>query len=288
MKKLRNILMSFVTLLAIIIYAVFFLNNDKPESVLPTGGDLVVTFINIGQGDSELIQQEDNAILIDSGEYSERKNLIDKLDSLGVTSLDYVIATHPHADHMGSMNIVIDTYDVKHVMMPNAISNTVSFEKMLESISKKGLRIERPVPGKSITAGNIRLDILAPNAEKYQNGNNYSIVARLKWGDISFLFTGDAEALSEKEILKNDYNVSAYVLKVGHHGSVSSTSNEFLDAVNPRMAVLSYRQGNTYGHPHKETLEKLKEKDISVYRTETMGSITMRTDGTEITVTTER
>ena len=286
MNKVRSVLITVISLLAVLIYAVFFLNDGIPES--KADGELIVTSIDIGQGDSKLIQQGDNAILIDSGEYSERKKLINTLDSLDLTSLDYVIATHPHTDHMGSLNVVIDTYDVKHIMMPNVTANTVSFEKLLESISKKNLRIERPVPGESVSAGNIKLDILAPNADKYANPNNYSIVARLEWGNTSFLFTGDAEALSEKEILDQGFNVSADVLNMGHHGSVSSTSDKFLDKVSPRIAVISRGIDNKYGHPHQETIDKLKEKNITVYDTATMGTITMRSDGTRITVTSEK
>ncbi|MDR2649553.1 MAG: MBL fold metallo-hydrolase [Clostridiales bacterium] len=288
MKKPRGKLATGLTLLAVIIYAVFFLNNDAVEPGSSAEGALTVTYIDIGQGDSELIQQGKNTILIDTGEYSQRDKLIGKLSELNVSTLDYVIATHPHADHIGSMNVVIDTYDIKHVMMPNAIAGTVSFEKMLESISRKNLRIERPVPGESITAGNIELEILAPNAEEYKDANNYSIVARLMWGRTSFLFTGDAEALSEKETLAKGFNPSANVLKVGHHGSASSTSDDFLNAVNPDIAVISCEEGNTYGHPHKESLEKLRKKNITVYRTDTMGTITISSDGDNITVAAEK
>ena len=280
--------MTLILVLAVFIYAVFFQKNNAPETKQYAGGELTVTFIDVGQGDSELIQQGGSAVLIDTGEYAQRKQLTDTLHSLGVTALDYVIATHPHTDHMGSMDVVIDTYDVKHVMMPNAASNTTAFEKMLQAISDKGLRIERPVPGKSIQAGNIKLDILAPNSDKYQDVNDYSIVARLQWGGTSFLFEGDAEALSEKEILDKGYAVSADVLKVGHHGSSTSTSDAYLSAVNPRFAVISCGLGNVYGHPHKEVLDKLSARNITVYRTDTMGTITMRSDGTHITVETAK
>ena len=288
MKKLRGILMTIITLTAVIIYAIFLLHNNELEQTSTVRNELIVTYIDVGQGDSELIQQGDNAILIDTGEYSQRKKLTDKLNALGVTSLDYVIATHPHSDHMGSMNVIIDTYDVLHILMPNVTSNTVSFEKMLQSIANKGLHIDRPIPGESITAGNIKLDILAPNSDKYNDVNDYSIITRLDWGETSFLFTGDAEALSEKEMLSKGFNVNVNVLKVGHHGSVSSTSAVFLDEVNPIMAVISCGTNNVYGHPHKETMVKLEDKNITVYRTDTMGTITMRSDGTNITVETEK
>ena len=287
MKKSRSIMMALIIVLAVIIYAVFFHKHTEPFQINPSG-DLTVTFIDIGQGDSELIRQGNSAVLIDTGEYSQRDKLLKTLNALGVTSFDYVIATHPHTDHMGSMDVIIDTYNVRHVMMPDVTSDTVAFEKLLQSIANKGLRIETPDPGQSIRAGNIQLDILAPNASTYQDVNDYSIVARLRWGNTAFLFEGDAEALSEKQILDKGFDVSADVLKVGHHGSVTSTSDEYLNAVNPAMAVITCAQGNVYGHPHKEILDKLSAKKIKVYRTDTMGTITMRSDGANITVETEK
>ena len=287
MKKLRGILITLLIVLAAVIYAVFFQNHEAPEPNVAEG-ELIITFIDVGQGDSALIQQGENAILIDTGEYSQRKKLTETLESLGVTALDYVIATHPHADHMGAMNVIIDTYDVKHVMMPGATSNSVAFEKMLQSISDKGLRIEHPVPGGSIGAGSIELKILAPNSDKYKDVNDFSIIALLQWGNTSFIFQGDAEAVSEKEVLDNGFDVSADVIKIGHHASVSSTSGIYLDAVNPRMAVITCAQGNVYGHPHRETLDRINEKNITVYRTDTMGTITMRSNGNDITVETEK
>ena len=289
MKKTRSLLTTLIIVLAVIIYAVFFLKSAPgPEETLPNGGELTVTFIDIGQGDSELIQQGGNAVLIDTGEYSQRKKLADTLNSLGVTSLDYAISTHPHTDHMGSMDVVINTYNVRHIMMPDVTSTSVAFEKMMQAISDKGLRIERPVPGKSINAGSIELEIFAPNSSKYQDVNNSSIVAKLKWGKTSFIFEGDADALSEKDILGKGFDVSADVLKVGHHGSNTSTTDAYLDAVNPGMAVISCAAGNIYGHPHKEVMDKLNKKGIAVYRTDTMGTITMHSDGVNITVETEK
>ena len=285
MKKVRSIVVTVLMLLAAIIYAVFFLLEPAVDFA---GGELTVTFIDVGQGDSILIQQGGNAILIDSGAFHTRERVISTLDSMGVTSLDFVIATHPHADHMGAMGVVIDTYDIGHVMMPYATNNTVAFERMLESIANKNLRIERPVPGSTVVAGNIELEIVAPNSESYSNLNNHSIITRLGWGDTSFLFTGDAEVLSENEVLENGFNISATVLDVGHHGSSTSTSENFLDAVNPEFAILSLAADNKYGHPHVEVMERLEARNIAVYRTDTMGTITLRSDGTNISIATER
>ncbi|MDR1914330.1 MAG: MBL fold metallo-hydrolase [Clostridiales bacterium] len=335
-KKSQNILMSVITLVAIIVGAVFFyqpidettqketlsrpsseliFNNDKTQTAEPPGkeraapteetpggsppeqvygaeqelpGELVVTFVNVGQGDSILIQQAENAILIDSGEYSQREELTETLQKCGVTALDYVIVTHPHADHMGCMSVIINNFDVRHVLMPDVTATTVSFERMLQAIDAKNLEIESPEPGEYIEAGNIRLQILAPNGDDYKDVNNYSIITRMIWGESEFIFTGDAEELSEKEVLLTEFDVSADVLKVGHHGSVSSTGEEFLAAVDPDMAVISCGADNSYGHPHVETMDKLNAAQIVVYRTDTMGTITMRSNGNEITVSTEK
>ncbi|MDR3239209.1 MAG: MBL fold metallo-hydrolase, partial [Clostridiales bacterium] len=165
---------------------------------------------------------------------------------------------------------------------------TVAFEKMLQSILNKGLTIERPKPGGEITAGHIALQVFAPNAGDYADVNNYSIVCKLIYGRTSFLFMGDAEALSEKEMLAQGYDLSANVLKIGHHGSVTSTDPAFLAAVHPDMAVISCAEDNSYGHPHTETLEKLENAQATVYRTDLQGTITMRSDGNSIAVETEK
>jgi competence protein ComEC len=249
----------------------------------PEAPDIVpllrVTFIDIGQGDSELIQLEDHAILIDSGEYEKRSVVIDTLKSLGVEKLDYCIATHPHTDHMGSMSAVIEAFDVERVMMPNATATTVAFERLLRAIQSKSLTIDRPAPGAVIEAGGIKLQIFAPNSEKYADVNNYSIVARLDYYDTSFLFTGDAEALSENEMLAKGFDLDTDVLKIGHHGSSSSTSANFLDKVTPAMAVISCAAGNSYGHPHRETLAILDKAKVEVFRTDLLGTITITSDG---------
>ncbi|MDR1643712.1 MAG: MBL fold metallo-hydrolase [Clostridiales bacterium] len=257
--------------------------SEEPVSDVPDIVPLLkVTFIDIGQGDSELIQLEDHAILIDSGEYEKRNIVIDALKSLGVEKLDYCVATHPHTDHMGSMSAVVDAFDVGKILMPNASATTVAFERLLRAIQNKSLTIDRPVPGTTIQAGGIELQLFAPNNEKYADVNNYSIVARLDYYDTSFLFTGDAEALSEKEIQAKNFDLDVDVLKIGHHGSVSSTSDDFLAQVTPAMAVISCAAGNSYGHPHRETLAKLDKAKVEVFRTDLLGTITITSDGKKL------
>jgi competence protein ComEC len=281
---IKNTLLSFIALAIVLLYAYF--NGVGTPEPQPLPEELVVTFIDVGQGDSELIQLGENAILIDSGESEDKQKVIDTLEAAGVQKLDYVIATHPHADHMGSMSAVIDQFAVEHVLMPNRTATTVAFEKLLKSIQTKGLRIERPQPGAVITAGGIQLTIIAPNAGNYADTNDFSIVCKLVYGQTSFLFTGDAEAISEREILEKGYDISADVLKAGHHGSSSSTTPEFLAAVQPGTAVISCGAGNTYGHPHRETMESFEKANVTVYRTDLSGDIIMRSDGTVITVET--
>jgi competence protein ComEC len=262
---------------------------DNPDdTTVGSLGCLTVACMDVRQGDSALIMSPEAAILIDCGDYSQREELAETLARFDVVAFDLVIATHPHADHMGGMSEIIKNYEVRRILMPDVTSNTVAFEKMLEEIEAKGLEIETPVPGSDLTVNDITLEIVAPNSNDYRDINNYSIVCRLKWGDTSFLFTGDAEELSESEILAAGFDIDADVLKVGHHGSSSSSSTDFLKAVSPSIAVISCGAGNSYGHPHRETLSGLAAENVTVYRTDTRGTIVMISNGNDIDVSTDK
>lgn len=248
----------------------------------PTSG-LRVHYIDVGQADSILIQSPDNKnMLIDAGETKD-KAVLNYLNAQGVKRLDVVIATHPHNDHISEMADVIKSYEIGDFYMPKATHTSKSFEKMVDALKAKNIS---PIVAKAGMSFNledkIKCDIVAPNSDKYENLNNYSIVLKLTYGENSFLFTGDAEELSEKEILNSGADVSANVLKVGHHGSSSSTSAAFLKAVNPQYAVISCGKDNDYGHPHKETIEKLK--GINTYITKDNGNIIISSDSKNISV----
>lgn len=244
-------------------------------------GEMKVHYIEVGQGDSELIQVDGKNILIDAG--TSDKKALNYLKSIGIKTLDYVIATHPHEDHIGSMDDVINTFNIGTFYAPKVTHTTKNFENMVNALKNKNLKMTVSKVGDTLTIGNATLTFLAPNSEKYEDLNNYSIVCKLKYGNNSFLFDGDAEALSEGEILAKQFDVKADVLKVGHHGSTSSTSQDFLNKVNPKYAIISDEKNNDYGHPHKQILDKLNAKGIKIFRTDLNGTIIATSNGTDIT-----
>lgn len=254
-------------------------------------GTLEVYFFDVGQGDSELIRLPGGEnILIDAGTSSTEDELVGELRSLGAETLDLVVATHPHADHIGGMAAVIDAFDVRQVVMPRVSESdtptTKTYENLLQSIADKGLTITPAEPGDELlSSGGAVLTVLAPNGEDYGDLNNYSVVLRLTYGEDSFLFTGDAEEASEEEMLSLDWPLTATVLKCGHHGSETSTSPAFLDAVSPQYAVISCGVDNDYGHPDAVTLEKLEAAGAEVFRTDRQGSILASTEGSGVTMT---
>ena len=238
-----------------------------------------VHFIDVGQGDSILIQVNSKNLLIDSGPSASKDKLVKYLNSLKISKLDYIIATHPHEDHIGNMSYIIDNFEVLNFYAPKVNSNTKAFETMVESLVIKDLKIKVLKPNiKSIYLGeNTKVDVFSPISNEYENLNNFSSIIKISYGTTSFLFTGDSEELSEKEVLTQGYDLKSDVLKVGHHGSSSSTSKRFLDAVDPYIAVISVGKDNSYGHPSQEVLSRLK--DLTIYQTDLDGNILIKSDG---------
>ena len=256
------------------------------KSAEPVDGASVI-FVDVGQGDCEIIRLEDGRnILIDAGTNEGEDELVKKIKDYGIEKFDVVIATHPHEDHIGGMDAVIDNFDIGCVYMPDVVTTTKTFENLLDSIENKNLEVKKAKAGVSvINEENISMVFVAPNSDKYDDLNNYSAVLKFTYGKCSFLFTGDAEKLSEKEMLENSMDVSADVLKVGHHGSSTSSGKNFIEAVNPEYAIIEVGQDNEYGHPHKETMEELE--GIEIYRTDLQGDITAICDGDNIKITTK-
>lgn len=257
---------------------------DSAKGTIPDNKTMKVHYIDVGQGDSILIQVNDKNMLIDCGPRDGKDKLFSYLESQNITKLDYIVATHPHEDHIGNMADVIRKYDVGKFYAPKVEHTTKTFEKMIEALVKKNLKITTIKAGtNSIDLGeNTKVSVVAPNKDTYDDLNNYSPIIKIEYGNNSFLFTGDAESKSEKEVLKKGYDVKADVLKLGHHGSSTSTSKEFFEAVNPSIGVISLASDNKYGHPHKETLNLLKDKKTRVYRTDVDGTIVLSSDGNKI------
>ncbi|KPU45801.1 hydroxyacylglutathione hydrolase [Oxobacter pfennigii] len=246
-------------------------------------GELKVQFIDVGQADSILIQDGSGVMLIDAGNNADSNLIVNYIRQQGISKIDYLIGTHPHEDHIGGMDAVIDTFDIGTIYMPKITSNTQTFEDVVTAIRNKDMQITTPVPGSSFKLAEADCTIFAPNGSDYDNVNDYSIVVRLDYEDTSFLFTGDAESVSENEMINKGYDIDADVLKVGHHGSDSSTTEAFLKKVSPDYAVISVGQGNTYGHPAAATLNRLKNAGVKIYRTDESGTIIAASNGKNVT-----
>ncbi|NFS12899.1 MBL fold metallo-hydrolase [Clostridium botulinum] len=259
-------------------------NKETTNAQVTSLNNMQIHYINVGQGDSELIQVDGKNILIDAG--NNDSMAYNYLKKLGIKKLDYVMATHPHSDHIGGMTQIINEFDIGEFYAPKVNHTTKTFENMIKALQGKGIKLTAPTAGDTLNVGNATLQFLAPNGSKYEDMNNYSIVCKLKYGNTSYLFTGDAESLSEGEILAKQLDISADVLKLGHHGSHSSTSQAFLDKVNPRYAIVSCGKGNDYGHPHQETIDKINKKGIEILRTDVSGTIISTSDGNDITFNT--
>ncbi|MDI9508469.1 MAG: ComEC/Rec2 family competence protein [Bacillota bacterium] len=245
---------------------------------------LKIHIIDVGQGNCVLIQSNDQYMLIDAGDWDKGNLVVEYLKSLGIVKLDYLLATHPHSDHIGGMADVINNFQLDKLIMPNVIHTSKTFENLLDTISDNNLRITKPIVGTEYSLGSDQFVIIAPNRSDYDNLNNYSIGIKLTNGDKAFIFTGDAEIESEDEMLENDIDLDADVLLLGHHGSSTSNGERFLDAVSPDIAIISVGEDNQYGHPHDEVLQSVKDRDIKLYRTDKQGTIILVSDGKSISV----
>ncbi len=254
---------------------VFTSDNSKEEGLLK------VNYIDVGQADSILIQSPGGAnMLIDAGETKENA-VLNYLNSHGVKKLDVVVATHPHEDHISEMSKVIDKFEIGTFYMPPKTHTTKSFERMLDSLLAKNITPTEAKAGIEFNLDdNVKCNIVAPCKSDYDNLNNWSVVLKLTYGKRSFLFTGDAEMLSEEEIVESGVDIKADVLKIGHHGSHSSTSERFFYAVSPESVVISAGKDNDYGHPHKETMDFLHRSGVEdIFITYEEGDIVATSDG---------
>ena len=287
----------FFSMLLILVFAlVYYFFGDEIQSRLGinfggsaaislTDNEILVSFLDVGQGDSIVVRSNSHAILIDGGEHAQRNVVLNYLRDAGVRRLDYVVATHPHSDHIGGLVTVLRQLDVGRVIMPYVTHTTDTFSRFLDVIDNNNIPVTFPSPGDSIQAGIINFTILGPptpHPGPAGNLNNASIILRLEHGQNSFLFTGDAERELEDWLVASGANLAATVLKVGHHGSRTSSTDAFLDAVSPRAAVISLGANNTHGHPHREVMDRLNARGIIIYRTDQLGTIRMITDGQRI------
>lgn len=260
-----------------------FLSDQEAMSADTQSGFVEVHFIDVGQGDSIYIKTPTQDILIDGGERGD--TVVEYLKEQNVEDLELVIGTHPHADHIGGLINVFEQIPVTEVMDPGVVHTSKTFEDYLTLIDQNNMifTVVRAGTKRTYDDGTI-LEILSPTNPGEENLNDASIVAKLTFGDISFLFTGDAETPSENEMLSSGYQLKSTILKAGHHGSSTSISDDFLKAVSPEAVVIMCGTDNSYGHPHEETLDKLESAEIEVYRTDLLGTIVVETNGNDFDI----
>lgn len=225
--------------------------------------NLKVYYFDVGQADSILIVNNNKTMLIDAGNNDDGELVVNNIKKLGISKLDYVIGTHPHEDHIGGLDNVIDAFDIGTIYMPKVQTNTKTFEDVLDSISNKNLTVTAPQVGDKFQVGNANCEVMS-TGEDSSNLNSTSIVIRMEYNNKSYLFMGDAEKINEdsREWPETD------ILKVGHHGSSTSSSQRFLNQVKPKIAVIQLGQGNKYGHPHDEVIKRLEKLGVAIYRTD--------------------
>lgn len=256
-------------------------NTYKTDS--SSAGQMQVHFIDVGQGDATLIACDGHYMLIDAGNNDKGTTVQSYLMSQGVEKLDYVIGTHPDADHIGGLDVVIYKFDCDTIIMPDVANDTRTYDDVVQSMKSKGYQTTYPVVGETYTLGGATFTIVAPNADYGNDMNDWSVGVLVQNGNNRFLFTGDAEEKAEEDILNNGIDISADVYAAAHHGSKTATSQAFLDKVSPTYVVISAGEGNKYGHPHAEVLNRLRAAGISVFRTDEQGTIVATSDGNDIT-----
>lgn len=260
------------------------LTKETKTQEVSDGSTLEVHYLDIGQGDCTLIRNGDHAMLIDAGNNNKGTAVQAYLESQGITHLDYVIGTHPDADHIGGLDVVIYKFDCDAVWMPDYEKDTKTYDEVIQAAKTKGYTIEHPLAGEEYTLGEATVTTVCPVKEDYgSNANDYSIGVRIAFGETSFLFTGDAEEESETDMVESGEVLQADVLKAAHHGSRTANTEAFLDAVDPSYVVISCGEDNSYGHPHAEVLNRLREKGISIFRTDDQGTVVAVSDGQMIT-----
>ncbi|MCM3612105.1 MBL fold metallo-hydrolase [Planococcus sp. MERTA32b] len=253
------------------------------EPMEPT---LIVHYIDVGQGDATLLEFDGHAILIDAGHWKSTQ-AVDYLKTAGIKAIDIAVGTHPDADHIGQLAQIIGEFDVDEVWLPGNPSTSNTYLNVLQSIDASGTDYYEPRAGDVFDVGKMRIDILYPE-QLTGAANEESISMKLTYGDIQFVFTGDAGVKEEQRMIDNGTDLRAEILHLGHHGSNTSTSSAFLEAVSPEVAIYSAGADNSYGHPHAEVLAAVENNGAEVYGTDVNGTIIIETDGSSYNVVATR
>ena len=265
-------------------------NNDTtviPPAELPEDSTFEVHYLDVGQGDCSLVLCDGHAMLIDGGESSESSKVYAYLKQHGISHLDYMVATHAHSDHIGGLSGALNYATVDTAFCPATDYDSKTFDSMVKYLDKQGIGITVPSAGDEFMLGSAHVQVLGPQ-KIYDDPNDTSIVMKVTYGETSFLFTGDAERTAEADILDAGYDLSSTVLKVGHHGSDTSTSYPFLREIMPEYAVIQVGKDNSYGHPTEDTLSRLRDAEVKVYRNDLQGDIVCSSDGKTVSFTTTK
>lgn len=287
-KKKENKILRILLIIITIIYGLYLsemdstLSTDKTQGVFnETSSNLVVKVLDVGQADSILIENNKEYMLIDAGNNEDGEKLVKYFEQTRITNFKYVIGTHPHEDHIGGLDDIINNFKVETIYMPDVITTTKTFVDVLDAMEGNKITYKVPKIGDELMLGYALVKVLyVGNDEKELN--NSSIVLKLDFGKNCFIFTGDAEEKVEDTIIKSGLDISCDVLKVGHHGSRYSTTDEFLSTVNPKYAVISVGKNNSYNHPEDIIIKRLKDNDIEIHRTDLEGTIVISSDGENI------
>lgn len=287
-KKSKSKFRSLIIILLAIVYGVWISEMDSTLSFDNTDttfqevdSNLEIQYLDVGQADAILIENSGEFLLIDAGNNEDGKLIVQYCQEMGITKLKYLVGTHPHEDHIGGMDDVIEAFEIGTIYIPDVITTTKTFTDVLDAIEAKNMTYTVPKIGEKFSVGDANIRVIYTGTDS-KDLNDASIVLKLTFGTNTFLFTGDATEDVEEVILDED--IQADVLKVAHHGSSYSTSDKFLETVNPKYAILSVGSGNSYGHPHDEVLNKLLKKNIMIHRTDLEGTIILTSDGKNISI----
>lgn len=296
MRRKKKLLSSFIILM---IVGIFYLFQNYPTSEIseninkrinevPVTAEerLEVTFIDVGQADSILLENEGNYMLVDAGNNEDGPKLVNYFKNQNIHQFDYVIGTHPHEDHIGGLDNIIEDFDINTFYMPDVITTTKTFEDVLDALGEKNMTLSIPKTNATFKLGDATVKVLYVGTENESDLNDTSIVLKVTYQNVSFLLTGDASTKVEEKL--NPADLESTVLKVGHHGSSTATNEKFLNTVNPKYAIISVGENNQYEHPHTTVLNTLAAHNITTYRTDQDGTIKVITDGTNIEINTSK
>ena len=287
------------TILVLIVVGVFYLfenfeinpsqeniNQRVEEAPVTAEERLEVTFIDVGQADSILLESSGEYMLVDAGNNEDGPKLVTYLENKNITDFKYVIATHPHEDHIGGLDDIINNFNIEAFYMPDVITTTKTFEDVLDSLEAKNITLSIPNKNDTFNLGEATVKVLYVGTDEESDLNDTSVVIKVTYQNVSFLLTGDASTKVEETLDRKD--LESTVLKVGHHGSTTATDKEFLSLVNPTYAIISVGKNNQYHHPHTSVINTLNDQNITTYRTDEDGTIEMITDGTNIEINTTK